>query len=651
MKKIGGYTWALIVLVFVFLTAGLFTLGNARTTGDSVLLTGNETAYYTLNVSGSEKLASVYVNVGETYVESGKTVTLSVKTASTTSPTSSASNWTTFGNDFTMASVYKTTEGEVTHYNWVEFTQEKPRTVKKISIKAGANVRLNEIVCLNENGESIELSVYNPSGSTYTQKRINELKAAFDAPASFTDSKDAYYVFSQEEGAYMLSVQNVLAGNEIIENSAYYLENNFNQLAIAALAGSVAVFGNSVFALRFPALISACCILVFAFLLLKELLKSEKTAFLFSALLAVGGMLTTVGRFGAPYMMVASALTASVYFMYRFFSKGISAKLSGGENVLLSGGFAAIAMAMDATALIPVIGVLVLFGFGLHRQHTAYKLALSKSERQEESRKNEEGESESVNKAAEKVTALYGEKVRLSVGFAVIGFVVVTAMLLLLGCVLCYSAYVRAYDGAEAGVMTIVWNGLIKSSRGVFVSSFSKASAASAFSWFLPFKAATLYAGAETGEYLVWSVLPNVIVTLLSLAGFIGATVKIVYGFVKKADDKETLRQRRTYFVLLGGMLAALLAALLNRDVCVLSGTLFHVFYVGFIPLALHAWENCESGCEKCKKTASVCVWVVVGLAAAAFALTLPATYGFAVSTGWAKAFAWTSFVSNGFFR
>jgi hypothetical protein len=40
-----------------------------------------------------------------------------------------------------------------------------------------------------------------------------------------------------------------------------------------------------------------------------------------------------------------------------------------------------------------------------------------------------------------------------------------------------------------------------------------------------------------------------------------------------------------------------------------------------------------------------------VGLAAAVFVLTLPALYGFAVPTAWAKAFAWTSFISNGFFR
>ena len=651
MKKIGAYTWALIVLVFVFLTAGLFTLGSARTTGESVLLKGGNTAYYTVNVGSDDKLAAVYVNLGEVYVESGEAATVTVKTASTSSPSTTAGNWSTFGTAFDAAAVTTTAKGEATHYNWIEFTQSKARTVKKISITASANVRLNEIVCLNEDGEQLTLTVYNPSSSTYTQARMTELAAAFDAQDSFTTNKNAYYTYSLDEGAYMLSVQNVLSGNELLEDSVYHLDTNFNYLATAAMAGSVAIFGTSLFALRLPALLSACCILVFAFFLLKELLKSEKTAFVFSVLLAVGGLLVTVGRFGAPYMMVASALVASAYFMYRFFSKGITNDLSGGGNVLLSGVFAAIAMAMDATALIPAIAVLVIFGFGLHRQHVAYQLALSKTEGQGETKVDENGNETVVNKAADKVKAIYNEKVRLSIGFAVIGFVILTVMLLLLGTVLCYSAYVRAFNNADRNVLLILWDGLIKSARGFTSTQFTRESAASVFSWFLPWKAGTLYAASAEGEYLAWSVLPNVVVTLLSLVAFIAMTVKTVTGFVKKQESKEALRQRRTYFVLLGGLVASLVMSLLNRDICVVTGTLFHVFYVGFIPLALHAWENSECGCEKCKKAASVCVWVVVGLAVAAFVLTLPALYGFAVPTAWAKAFGWTSFVSNGFFR
>ena len=92
MKKIGAYTWALIVLVFVFLTAGLFTLGTARTTGESVLLKGGNTAYYTVNVGSNDKLASVYVNLGEVYVENGEAATVTVKTSSTSSPSTSSGN-------------------------------------------------------------------------------------------------------------------------------------------------------------------------------------------------------------------------------------------------------------------------------------------------------------------------------------------------------------------------------------------------------------------------------------------------------------------------------------------------------------------------------------------------------------------------------
>ena len=652
MKKIGAYTWALIVLIFVFLTTGLFTLGSTKSTGESVQLKAGDTAYFTLNLESGDKLASVHVNVGEVYVETGKTATVTVKTSDSSSPSTATTNWSTFGVEKELAAIALGASGEVTHFNWVEFTRDTAKSAKKVYIRTSAPIRLNEVVCLNQDGERIAITVYNPSSNTYSNTRVKELASAFDAQDSFTQSADAYYNFTREESNYMVSVMNLLSGNELNEGNVYHLDKEFNYLALAMMAGSVGVFGTSVFALRLPALLSACCILVFAFLLLKELTKSEKTAFIFSVLLAVGGVLVTVGKFGAPYMMVASAVVASGYFMYRFFSKGIANDLKGGENVLLSGIFGALAMAMDTTALIPVLAILVLFGFGLRRQYVAYQRALAKTEGMGESSVNAQGETVTVNKAAEKVKFNYDEKTRLSVGFAVIGFAIVTVLLLLLGGVLAFSAYVRANNAANVNILKILWDGALYSSRGVFNPSLTKASAASVFSWFLPWKAATLYVGdAAVGSYAVWSVVPNVILTVLNLIAFVFMTVKVVLGFVQKNESKESLRVRRTYFVLLGGLVAALVMSLLNADACVITSTIFQVCYVGFTALALHTLENDENGKESCKKLWSVLAWVVVGLCVAAFVFTLPALYGFTVPSGWARAFAWTSFTSNGFFN
>ena len=83
--------------------------------------------------------------------------------------------------------------------------------------------------------------------------------------------------------------------------------------------------------------------------------------------------------------------------------------------------------------------------------------------------------------------------------------------------------------------------------------------------------------------------------------------------------------------------------------VSILNGYLFHVAYVAFLPLAAAAIVGEDSGAKK--TWVDVALWAVVGLAVAAFALGVPAAYGIAVSTNYAKAFTWTTFVTNGLFR
>ena len=48
MKKITAYTWAFIVLILAFFTAGMFTLGTTKTTGDAMTVVKNEAVYYEL---------------------------------------------------------------------------------------------------------------------------------------------------------------------------------------------------------------------------------------------------------------------------------------------------------------------------------------------------------------------------------------------------------------------------------------------------------------------------------------------------------------------------------------------------------------------------------------------------------------------------
>ena len=644
MKKITAYTWAFIVFVFAFFTTGMFTLGSIKTTGEALTVLKDQTVYYELETSAT--VQEVYVNIGAIHTEADKETTITVKTTSSSSAPSQAS-WTKFGADLTMKSV----DGRL--YNWVAVAVNQGKSTRKISFTANANLDLNEIVAIDSLGKIIPLKAY-AKGTPYS---VAEIDATLDKQENFTRfinedgevelKNDALHNFSEEEGYYMSAVQNLLDGNKKYD-AVYTLDGSFNYLATVLMAPSVAIFGNSVFALRLPAFIATCMLLVFAFLLLKELTKREQLAFYFSLALMVGGLATTVGRLGAPYMMVASAIVASAYFMYRFFARGISTSNihSGALNIFFSGLFGAVALAMDITAILPVAGILTVFAFGLVRQKQAHIFALEKTADKAKTTVNEAGETVVINKAAAREKRAYETKTRISYGFAALSFGVATLLLMLFSAVICYSAYVRAVNKAEVNFLTVLWKGIAASARQNAVTSYA-AENASVLSWILPFKPATLFTGVVTtgeGEYLGWHVLPNFAVTLCACLAFIGCTVKVVMDFVQKKNDKITLRMRRGYIVLFGGMLLALFAGLIRGNVSAQSGMLFHVFYLGFLPLA-------ATMLPEGKKLVNVGLIALTAVFAVTFALSLPAIYGYAVTAGNAKLFTWMSFVSNGFFK
>lgn len=655
MKKITAYTWAFIVLILAFFTASMFTLGTTKTTGDAMTVVKNEAVYYELETSHT--LKAIYVNIGGIHTAVGEDATITVKTTSSTSEPSKAS-WSKFGSEMKVGNVYSAQNKSGALYNWVAVATDQSKSTRKISFTSNVTLDLNEIVAINKNNEIVPLKAY-VLGTSYTAAEVG---ATFDNQEAFASfiaedgtvnlNNGALYNFTQEEAYYMSSVQNVLSGNKKYD-ATYVLDGNFNYLATVLMTPAVALFGNSVFALRLPAFLATCALIAFAFLLIKELTKREQVALYFSLALMVGGLATTVGRLGAPYAMIACAIVASAYFMYRFFAHGISSKdmLSGALNILFSGLFGAVAIAMDITALLPIAGVLVIFGFGLRRQKLAHTLALEKVTDNAETTVNEEGETVVVNKAAAKENTAYETKTRLSYGFAALSFGMGTVLLLLFSAIVCYSAYVRAVNSEEVNFLAMLWKGIAASARDNGVTSYTAANA-SVLSWILPYKPAALYTGvveAGEGAYIGWHVLPNVAVIVASGLAFLAATVKVIIDLALKKNDKKALRMRRAYIVLAGGMVLALGAGLIRGNVSALSGLLFHVLYLGFLPLIATLLPEGETMQEKVLVNVGLCT--VIAVFALVFMLALPVSYGYTILASKAKLFNWTSLFSNGFFK
>ncbi len=654
MKKLSVYMRAFIVLLIVFFTVGLCTLGSVSTAGEALFVKANKAVYFSLvdekGVANAKKIDSVYVKMGSAYNEVGTNFTLSIGLSTTASASTSSSNWASANETkvtvTNVASQYSGKNGA--QYNWFAVVTDFDEVMKSLSFSSSANLSLYEIVCFDTDGKQIFVKGYQPSG--YTAYSLSEVTYACDAQDSFVKSESTYHNFTQEEISYMNAVQTLLSGKEVLSGNKYALDKNFNYLGTVLLSGSVAIFGESVFALRLPAFLATCVLLLCAFLWMKDAFKNEKYAFTGFILLVMGGFAMSLGRLGAPYAIVASALVASGYFMYRFFAYGISSKrvVKDGLNVLWSGLFAAVAMSIDLSAVFPVAAILVLFSYGLDRQKAAYKIALAKMEGVEEKTVSEVGEERTINRKAKELTLSYKEKNRICYGFIALSFVMATAMLCFLAAVISYSAAIKANGNVDPGFGNVLISGLKNSLIGDATVAVA-GNASSAFAWFLPWKAATLYGGVNGGSgYLAWSVLPNVFLTSLALVALGFATVKVATGIARKTTDKKELRVRRIYFILLGGLATSMLSAACKVQVSLLQGYLFHVCYMAFLPLAIFSitGEN-----EKTEKLADFLLGFVTGIALVGFIVSLPATYGFAVPEAYAKAFTWMSIKSNGFFR
>lgn len=576
-KKISAFLWAFLVLLLAFFATGVATLGSLRATGKSFVCEQNQAVQYDLELVNGDKLDSVYVNAG---LIRGEKASLTVKSTNKDS-TVITENWSSLGT------VEITNE---TSFAWVAVCEGANKNgVKRVSISSSAPLSINEIVCLGVSGEKMLLSV-----STKNQAELlDEYEAGVDAQGAFTGKVGAYHAFTASEKQILANIALLKEGRLVYEDGAYAWRGEFNYLTTLAYYPFVAVLGESVFALRLPTLLAVCTALFLAWLIIKEITKSEKTALFTSVALAL--CFGALARFGVGYALVLCAVTASAYFAVRFFSRGISSArvLRGGCTVFLSGLFSAVALALDSVAVFPIIGILVLLGAGMRRQAIAYRISKEKL-----------GGAEKEEKERARVLArAYAYKNRVCYCFIALSFVACTFLLLIVSTAISYTAVIKAY-GVETNFGKAVWLGI----RQAFIGTGSEGNGA--LLCLLPW---------QKSEWRF-----NEAFALVCPLAFLGATAKVVYGFIKNESDKTTLRVRRGYFLLLGGLLGGLLFALFKTQA--FGASVFALAYLGFLPLLALAMEETES---KRVRVGSRILWtaVLVG-AVVAFAFGVPVVYG-----------------------
>ena len=700
------FTKAALILVLALFVVGACTIGGFNGGGGACFLQADSSVVFYLDYQNSATLDKVYINAGTAYTEIGSTYTITVRTASATS--TSDSPW---GSSYgfgakTFSNVYSSSANAVgTNYNWVQVRDESndstlTSTRRLVQITASCDMLINEVVFVDTNGNVIPAYVdydtvhaFFNANSSYqwdtfgtafrTQRGYDGLSNLVDAQYNYTAGNTAYSNFTEDEMYTLMQIENVveLGSRGLSQGSVFNADTDHGTFAVLPYALSTLIFGRSAFGLRIVSVLFMAATVWMIWLLARELFargdkKKEGWAFLTACLFAGGGLALTVGRLGLYLPMLAFFIVGSFYFMYRFFDRGLSEEKPAKSacNILVSGLLFALAVASDPKMLLAGVGIVALFIAGvvrLERQYRAKRQAL-RGEMREANAKETSREVMLENAAAaeEKSAALGGELSyarRLVYLLFFAAFVLGSFLLIVLSAIPSYSALVYLYDpnpaSATAGIFDLLGHMFGDAFSLTNATSFTAGNAVNAFGWFIGLKGATLFSATADGTYIALNAQVNLAMAVTALVGFLFLTVYAILYCVTGGQkgayaSKHAPTVLRAYFVLLAGLVSALLPYLFAGQVSAAQSMLFNCFYLAFIPLTFYT-VSAQDTRERAKlfgrirmNTAKwVLFWLLV-LYAVVFVLSVPMYFGIPLSVGAAAGmFGWTTFMNNGLYR
>lgn len=700
------FTKAALILVLALFVVGACTIGGFNGGGGACFLQADSSVVFYLDYQNSATLDKVYINAGTAYTEIGSTYTITVRTASATS--TSDSPWSSsygFGAK-TFSNVYSSSANAVgTNYNWVQVRDESndstltsPRRL--VMFTFSCDMLINEVVFVDTNGSVIPAYVdydtvraFFNANSSYqwdtfgtafrTQRGYDGLSDLVDAQYNYTAGDTAYSNFTEDEMYTLMQIENVveLGSRGLSQGSVFNADTDHGTFAVLPYALSTLIFGRSAFGLRIVSVLFMAATVWMIWLLARELFargdsKKEGWAFLTACLFAGGGLALTVGRLGLYLPMLAFFIVGSFYFMYRFFDRGLSEEKPAKSacNILVSGLLFALAVASDPKMLLAGVGIVALFIAGvvrLERQYRAKRQAL-RGEMREANAKETSREVMLENAAAaeEKSAALGGELSyarRLVYLLFFAAFVLGSFLLIVLSAIPSYSALVYLYDpnpaSATAGIFDLLGHMFGDAFSLTNATSFTAGNAVNAFGWFIGLKGATLFSATADGTYIALNAQVNLAMAVTALVGFLFLTAYTILYYVTGGQkgayaSKHAPTVLRAYFVLLAGLVSALLPYLFAGQVSAAQSMLFNCFYLAFIPLTFYT-VSAQDTRERAKllgrirmNTAKWVLFWLLAVYAVIFVLSLPMVFCIPLPAAVAAGmFGWTTFANNGWYR
>ncbi len=635
-----------LIVALVFLAVGLGTLGSARSTGKSYVLStqqGNDSkepavVLQVTQPSGSDLyVKEIYVNVGAVYAEPGETVTLHIARGTTASSAYSTYAEVIVANLYANAREDSKKAEEHAQFNWVKYTIAtengwRVSTYPFYKITAlDHSVMINEIVFVGNDKEGtgdpvvLGASVHSSSILPYDRDAGESEASALLAAGALLDSQflpsvaqSSFFRLGDEEATTMLTIAETYRGNRYESEDVYTLERVYNSFGTDLVMLGTTMFGMSPFALRFMPFLAAFGTLVLGFLFVRRLFKSDKAGLVFAILYALCGVSLSLGHLGTPLMIGVFFLTASLYFAYRFFEDGMKkANLVSALPALFAGLFAAAAICVNGAYLIPAAGVAALFAAGVIKivkaRRAELDAAIGEAEAEEAAEEaapaatDENGEpippAHEGRKKIAKILSDYRFRISVSVALFVSLFVLGAFLIGVLSALPLYFTYVKLYPEYN-NIFYFVWKAFAGGYAGV-----NPAVTQSAWSLFY-----VLFRGSGS----VYGVTAAGL--LIPIAGILAGVFGAGYAIARLArtgkDGAFTDGFVKTLILLVGIMLTLVTASFGQGGV----GFLFlaALFLFAFAGDAVCAAET-EEG--KFGAAMKILKWVWLGVAAALFAL------------------------------
>ena len=437
-RKIAGFPFVFLIIMILFLGITLGTAGSVASFGKSFELqfsTDTNWSWVVFEVSapktvdedGKEtdmdvRLHDVYINLGQIYSREA-TASLELQWGSTGTEADNFFRLSKMKTAVVHNPYYVPEEGaEETKpkdsenhvydaaYRWIapfgvtelEETSSyrvmsSPKYFKLVLPKVGnkyqsGNILVNEIVFIGEvykdskgTGEYVVLPA-KIDARTYVPDADREAGMAraetlIDAQKMPVVSESSYYRFGEEEQKILHTVAEMRMGNSFVPGDTYVGDTTYNSLGLDLACLGTLIFGMSPFGLRFFNVLASFGILVVGFFFVRRLFSgSDKAGLSFAIIYALCGVSVSLAHIASPIMLGVFFLLSSLSACYRFYASGMKKSLARETIPLLVSGLAgALAILVNGAFLIPVAGVVVLFGFGVAKQYKKDRLVLDEA--------------------------------------------------------------------------------------------------------------------------------------------------------------------------------------------------------------------------------------------------------------------------------